>query len=436
MTKVALTTVGCRLNQYETERIAASLIDRGFEQVSYKEKADLYILNSCTVTQRADADCRKLVNRAHRLNEDAIIVITGCYVVSQPDQASQLPGVELLVDNDDKHRIVDILQSCFPHLFQDLYGKGETAHHLPLVNRDGASAPPNRAMVKVGDGCNQCCAYCIVPSVRGPLTSRPADDVLDEIRRLINDGYHEIVLTAVHIGKYKHDGLSLAGLVDRILSETDLSRLRLSSLEPNELDNRLIDYVANHPRVCRHLHLPLQSGSDRILKLMRRPYTRDDYLRLIERIKTTNADITLGCDLIVGFPGETNDDFNQSVGILDSGFNDYAHVFSYSDRPGTASYDMPDKIHSTVIKERNRIARKLGERNRLRQMESQIGKVLPVISEHVPHGDNGYHAVSDNYLKVRLPRKVGGDRRIVGVQPEIIIDGCLIGEVAPLPHHD
>ena len=403
----------------------------GFQRVSYKEKADLYILNTCTVTGRADADCRKLINRALRLNKDAVMVVTGCYVVSTPESVAKIDGVDLLVGNDDKMHLPQILRDKFPHLFSApsvTTGSGVGAAKKGRFWGESAY-PPNRAMVKIGDGCNQRCSYCIVPLVRGTLVSFPPDRIIDEIKQFIGDGYHEVVLTAVHIGKYHHEGLNLAGLIDRILAETSLSRLRLSSLEPNELDDRLLNYVAFNPRVCRHLHLPMQSGSDRILSMMRRPYRSSDYLAVVEKVKKANIDITIGCDLIVGFPGETEWEFDETLALLDSGYIDYGHIFSYSDRPGTEASGLAGKIPPGIIKERNRTAREADERYRHRQMKSQIGKMLGVISEHVPHGGAGYFAVSDNYLKVRLPGTVGGGREILGFKPTRLVGAYLEGDV-------
>ncbi len=426
MKKVALETIGCRLNQYETERLAEKLINLGLRRISYKEKADLYVLNTCTVTGRADADCRKLINRARRLNDRAVIVVAGCYAVSQPDEIAGLDGVDLIIGNDRKMRIPEILRERFPALFEN----GSTAAE-PGGNGHGAGEhlTTNRAMVKIGDGCNQFCSYCIVPRVRGGLVSYDADDIIGEIRGLTAEGFHEVVLTAVHIGRYRHRDLNLYGLVERILDETDLPRLRLSSLEPNELDDRLMRQVADNPRVCRHLHLPLQSGSDRILKLMRRPYRRDDYLTLVRRIKSANPDITIGCDLIVGFPGENEDDFGASLDILDSGFVDYGHIFSYSDRPGTASSEFPDKIDPAEIKDRNRRAREICDQRRHIHMKSQIGKEMGVISERTPNRGGGFNAVSDNYLKVRLPLASGGGKAIVMFRPAKLRGDHLEGEV-------
>lgn len=425
MKKVALETVGCRLNQYETERLAERLIGLGLQRIGYKEKADLYVLNTCTVTGRADADCRKLINRARRLNGEAVIIVAGCYAVSQPDEVAGLDGVDLIVGNDRKMRIPEILKERFPALFEN----GSTATTPDRVDfRSGEHLTTNRAMVKIGDGCNQFCSYCIVPRVRGGLISYNPSEIIREIQGLTAEGFHEVVLTAVHIGRYRHSDLDLYGLVERILDETVLPRLRLSSLEPNELDDRLLKSVAENPRVCRHLHLPLQSGSDRILKLMRRPYRREDYLTLVRNIKTANPDITIGCDLIVGFPGESEEDFAASLGILESGFVDYGHIFSYSDRPGTASSEFPDKISPSVIKERNRRAREVCGRHRRRQMKSQVGKEMGVISERTLNRDGGFNAISDNYLKVHLPASAGGGKSIVTFKPTKIKGDHLEGE--------
>jgi len=284
-------------------------------------------------------------------------------------------------------------------------------------------------MVKIGDGCNQFCSYCIVPRVRGGLVSYDADDIIREIRELRSRGFHEAVLTAVHIGKYRHGNIDLFGLVERILDETELPRLRLSSLEPNELDDRLLGAVADNPRVCRHLHLPLQSGSDRILKLMRRPYRRNDYLSLVRKIKTANPDITIGCDLIVGFPGETENDFADSLDILDSGYVDYGHMFSYSDRPGTASSEFPDKVGPAIIKERNRQARDVCARRRRMHMKNQIGKDLGVISERTPNRSGDFNAISDNYIKVVLPKSFGGGKAIITFKPTKLRGDHLEGDV-------
>jgi threonylcarbamoyladenosine tRNA methylthiotransferase MtaB len=415
MAKVALATVGCRLNQYETEKLAVELVGLGLKRVAYNEEADLYILNSCTVTGRADADCRKLINRAYRRNKDAVMVVAGCYVVSEREKIAGMNGVDMVVRNDEKSRLPDMVREKFPHLFNTVEAFDAASGTKSTTRLFGDYS---RAMVKIADGCDQGCSYCIVPSVRGRFRSIGAPAVIDEVKSLVDGGYHEVVLTAVHIGKYGYDGMNLAGLADRILKETSLSRLRLSSLEPNELDDHLVEFIAHNPRVCRHLHLPLQSGSNRILKMMRRPYTREEYLAVIERVKSHNEDVTIGCDLIVGFPGEGDDDFRQSLGVLNCGYIDYGHIFSYSDRPGTPAAKLPGKVGSKIIKERNRQARDISHRRRIYHMRRQIGKRLGVISEQKPRKDGSYWGISDNYIKVKLPSGSAGDRGIISFMPK------------------
>jgi threonylcarbamoyladenosine tRNA methylthiotransferase MtaB len=431
MTKVAFETVGCRLNQYETEKLADELTQLGMERVEYNDEADLYILNSCTVTGRADADCRKLINRTYRKNKDAVMVVAGCYVVSERQKVAEMNGVDIVVGNDDKSELPKILQERFPHLFEQQAAEAisDDIHACREESGTWVGVRYSRPMVKIGDGCNQKCTYCIVPSVRGNLISFRSNDIIDEIKRLVDLEFHEVVLTAVHIGRYLDDGLNLAGLVEMILDKTGLSRVRLSSLEPNELDDRLLDFVANHPRVCRHLHLPLQSGSNRILKLMNRPYTRESYLEVIERAKSANQDITIGCDLIIGFPGENDEDFLESIEMFEPGWIDYSHVFSYSDRPGTPASVIPNKVHSKLIKQRNQQAREVGERNRSRQMQSQIGKTVGVISERHHDKYGVFWGVSDNYMRVKLPPSIDGVKEIINFKPIRLVDSHLEGEV-------
>lgn len=420
MAKVALKTVGCRLNQYETTMLADKLTALGLEQVSYTDKADLYILNTCTVTGRADADCRRLIARAHRQNNKAIIVVTGCYAVSQKEKISALEGVDLVIGNKDKEHLPEILAQRFPDLFRSKEGGIDTTVPAQHDEEDLSEDPlaRNRALVKIGDGCNQGCSYCIVPSVRGKsVISFPANEIVDEIKHLIGEGYHEVVLTAVHIGRYSYDGLDLAGLIEYILKETNIARLRLSSLEPNEMKESILTQVAGNSRLCRHLHLPLQSGSNRILNLMCRPYRREDYLSVVERVKQANPDITVGCDLIVGFPDETEDDFRDSLDVLASGYVDYSHIFSYSDRPGTPASEYFPKVDISIIKERILRAREVVRATYEKHLCRQVGKTLGAISQQRSKQGDFFWGVSDNYIKVRLPLTAGGTKNIITFQP-------------------
>ncbi len=426
MPKVALHTVGCRLNQYETDRIASEFVSRGFEHVAYTDPADVYVLNTCTVTARADADSRKLIKRALRINPDAVMVVTGCFVASGSDQITAIEGVDLLIDNKEKMRLAEIVVEQYPELGGKIIATNSEACFRKEMYESGAAPDRYRPLVKIGDGCSQHCSYCIVPRVRGALVSYPADQIVGEVAQLAAAGYQEVVITAVHIGKYRHKDISLGGLVRMILDKTDIGRVRLSSLEPNELDDMLLEMVAGNPRVCRHLHLPLQSGADRILKLMRRPYRQRDFINVVERIKTANSAITIGSDVIVGFPGETEADFGETVDIMDSGLVDYGHIFSYSDRPGTAASEIDEKVDIPVIRDRNKRLREICDVQRRRQAKARVGSVLRVISQ--PEASDGYYwGMSDNYFRVKLDRASGGGRQIIPVRIEGVDGADLVG---------
>lgn len=425
MKKFAVETIGCRLNQYETEKIADQLIRLGMERVPFDSAADLYVINTCTVTGRADASSRNIISRASRKDGQPAVIVAGCYVDAEPDKVARLHGVDLVVKNSEKEDIGRILKRDFPELFDS--GKIDAESRvLPEFFQH------NRAWIKIGDGCNQRCAYCIIPFVRGELSNRPVKEIIEEIRLLSQNGYHEVVLTGVHIGRYRHGSIkSCAGLVQHILKETDIPRLRLSSIEPQEVTGQLIKVMleGGH-RVCRHLHIPLQSGSDRILKLMRRPYNVDKYLNILKAAKSRIDGIIIGADIIVGFPGETDDDFRQSVKAAESDLIDYLHVFSYSDRPGTEAFKMPDKIKPDVIKERNRILREISEKHYERALKREIRRTVYAISEYgTDSTGKSYWGVTDNYLKIILPEGTGGGREIITLKAIGASRKYLIGEL-------
>lgn len=424
MKKVALETVGCRLNQYETEQIASQLLKQGFVRVEFNEEADIYIVNTCTVTGRADASCRNIISRAARRDGHPPVVVVGCYVDADSEKVAHLNGVDLIINNSEKTGVLNILKERYPGLFEN---GGEVVQPTAIKEFH----KHNRAWIKIGDGCNQRCAYCIIPLVRGALTNRPADEIIDEINVLSANGYNEVVLTGVHIGQYKYKHLeSPADLLRYILEKSDVARIRLSSIEPQEVNRALIEAMSDGGRrVCRHLHIPLQSGSDRILAMMHRPYGAEKYLEIIRRVKEKIGNVVIGADIIVGFPGESDDDFRQSVAIAESGLIDYLHVFSYSDRPGTAAAALPDKIRPDLIRERNGILRAVSQENYARALKREIGNAAYVISEHKAKGKNHYRAITDNYLKVMLPESIGGGKEILKMRLTDATDDYLTGVV-------
>lgn len=424
--RFAVETVGCRLNQYETEKMANQLSLLGFDRVEYDQEADLYLVNTCTVTGRADASCRNVISRATRRENGAVVVVVGCYVDSEPEKLALLNGVDLVVGNSDKSNIVKILNQRFPSLFED-----DIAMETPQIISGFYNH--SRAWVKISDGCNQKCAYCIIPRVRGKLVNRPASEIADEINLLSKNGFHEVVLTGVHIGQYCWDKIkSIAELMQYILDNTDIPRLRLSSIEPQEVKADILAVMKNGGRrICRHLHVPLQSGSDQILSAMRRPYSAQDYLSNLRTIKENIEGVVIGADIIVGFPGETENDFDKSIGIIQSELIDYLHVFSYSDRPGTDSSEMPNKIKSKEIKRRNKILRDISDNNYIAALNKEVGQSVYAISlnkaGNTGQSGNHYWGITDNFLRISFPEKFSGSREIHNLNVTGVKDKHLIG---------
>ncbi len=408
--------------------MAAQLRPYGFRRAQKGEAADLYIINTCTVTHRADSDCRYLIRRAARANPEARIVVVGCYVEHEPDRIAGMEQVDLIINNSEKEAISEILTRRFPELFN-----GRADHRLTGELTDFHER--NRAWIKISDGCNQHCSFCIVTIVRGDLVNRPAGEIIDEINRLVHSGYQEVVLTGVNMGYYRDSDANpaienLADLCRLILDATSLYRLRLSSIEPQTVTDELLDtYAASGGRVCRHFHLPLQSGSERILKLMRRPYSPQAFVERVNQIKAAVPNTIIGADVIVGFPGETEQDFQQTVDLCRSGSIDYLHVFSYSDRPGTAAAEMGEKVKPEIIRQRNKVLTGISNRARFDSHRCQVGRVLEFISEHKQQGEGFYWAISDNYLRLKLPEGINPGRKIVRIKIISAHEGYLEGEV-------
>ncbi|HVP07595.1 MAG TPA: tRNA (N(6)-L-threonylcarbamoyladenosine(37)-C(2))-methylthiotransferase MtaB, partial [Candidatus Acidoferrum sp.] len=416
------------LNQYETEKIAASLAPFGFRRVQADELADLYIINTCTVTHKADSDCRQLIKKAVRRNPLAKVVVTGCYVDADPERVKGIEGVHAIIRNEDKERIADLLPSVFPDLFEEGLSSHESVHVSDFFGH-------NRAWLKVSDGCNQGCTFCIVPHVRGRLKNRQAGEVLDEIKNYVEHGYQEVVLTGVNLGHYschteEPPVKNLAGLCRLILERTEVTRVRLSSIEPQTIREELLRlYSDSGGRICRHFHVPLQSGSSRVLRLMHRPYDAATYQARIASVKEAMPNTIVGADVLVGFPGETEEDFQETTKVVTSGSIDYLHVFSYSERPGTKAAGSADRVPHEVVRDRNRRLTAISEELLRRALKRQVGETLEVIAEHKHDDGQPFWSVSDNYLKVQLPPSVEGGKRVIRVRVTRATDDHLEGDV-------
>jgi threonylcarbamoyladenosine tRNA methylthiotransferase MtaB len=395
--RIHLRMLGCRLNQAEIDTLARQFQQQGHEIVADPALADRFVVNTCAVTQEATVSSRKLVRELHRANQDAEITVTGCYAHIAPDEICVLPGVARVVDNLGKDTLVEQITGV----------PVETFDHEPISRELPVGAlGRTRAFVKVQDGCDNSCTFCITTVARGEGRSRPVAEVLDEIHYLAEVGYQEIVLTGVHLGSYGHDRGNSDGLrhlVETILARTSIPRVRLSSLEPWDLSPEFFD-LWQDPRLCRHLHLPLQSGCDATLRRMRRNTTRAEFRALVTAARARIPGLSITTDVIVGFPGETDEEFAASAAFVEE--MDFAglHVFRYSRRPGTPAARMKGHVSSAAKKQRSAHLRALSAALERRFAERFQGQTLPVLWEQVigSTGDGfvnvGY---TDNYIRVR-----------------------------------
>jgi threonylcarbamoyladenosine tRNA methylthiotransferase MtaB len=409
MPTAAIITLGCKLNQYESEQMRQQLEQLGYVLVDFDDFADLYIINSCTVTGRTDRDTRRLARRARRHNPAAFILLTGCYAqVAAEALTVALPEVNLILGHEAKTRLAELVP-------QPQAPTTPLPHESPADFLLDEFVGHTRCFVKVQEGCNARCTYCLIPDARGPSRSVPMAEVLEQAQRLGQAGHPELVLIGTHLGQYGRDlpaAPDLAGLISRLCHLPEVRRLRLSSIEPCEITPELEEWVAvggqalRRPgdyqgKLCRHLHIPLQSGSDTVLQRMNRPYDSAFYASLVTRLHDRQPLTGLGADVIVGFPGETEDEFQQTVDLLTGLPLAYLHVFTYSPRTGTPAAAMPGQLDHEVKIARNHVLRALSEAKRAAFARSVVGQTLEVVlqSESAPGWLTG---VADNYLTVRV----------------------------------
>lgn len=421
---VAFATLGCKTNQFESAAMRESLEQAGYRVVPFAAGAELVIVNTCTVTSATDAQSRNLVRRARRLNPACRVVVTGCYAQIDPQTLTDLPGVELVIGNEEKRDLLGHLQRAAeqPVAVADI--RAATAAAIPVL---ASVAERSRAFVQIQNGCDAFCSYCIIPHARGPSRSAPPEQVLAQLRQLAGQAVPEIVLTGIHVGNYGLDlqpRSSLLELLQRIEAETPVRRLRLGSIEPTEIDDALIAHIAVSRVVCPHLHIPLQAGDDAVLARMRRPYGREAFRALVERIVAAMPEAAVGLDVIAGFPGETEDEFENTVRLIAELPVSHLHVFPYSRRPGTAAATMPGHLPGDVKKARAERLRRLGEEKLATFAARFVGRELEVAVEGGGMGGQ-LKGVTRNYLEVRFaggPELVGRCAmvRIVGVEGDLL----------------
>lgn len=389
---------GCRATQADGAALEAHLAARGLEAAAERSQAELIVLNTCTVTSAADDDVRQTVRRLHRENPAARILVTGCYAQRAPEELAVLPGVEWVVGNSHKTEIADIVTSP-PYHGQIHVGDIFAQRDFLTAPSLDAAADRTRPNLKIQDGCNNRCSFCIIPFVRGRSRFAPANQVVEQIRQL-SLRYREVVLSGINLGRWGREpgsAMRLADLIRRLLHDTDIERLRLSSVEPMDFSDDLLELMASSPRIAKHVHAPLQSGSDSVLRRMRRKYRPRHYAGRIRKARSLMPEAAIGADVMVGFPGETEAEFQESRQFIEDLPFTYLHVFTYSERPGTPAAHAPGRVPMHIRRARNRILRELAVSKNLEFRRGFVGRKLSVVTLEQPGA-----ALSDNYLKVEL----------------------------------
>lgn len=402
--KVAFYTLGCKLNFSETSAIGRQFSDAGFETVPFTDPADIYLINTCSVTDHADKKCRKVVKEALKHSPNAYIAIVGCYAQLKPKEISEIPGVDIVLGAAEKFQIIEYIS--------DLTKQAKTrVYNQPIVEtREFVSAysfgERTRTFLKVQDGCDYTCTFCTIPLARGESRSDTIEHVLEQAKEIASSGVKEIVLTGVNLGDFGiRNGMREDRFLDLITAldhVEGIDRIRISSIEPNLLTNDIIEFVSSSEKFVPHFHIPLQSGSNKILGLMRRRYKRELYIERISKIRELMPDCCIGVDVIVGFPGETKDDFLDTYNFLNELDVSYMHVFTYSERENTLAADMKGSVTGSVRFERNKMLHILSEKKRRAFYETQKGKQAEVLFE-ADHKDGFMHGFSRNYVKVKAP---------------------------------
>jgi threonylcarbamoyladenosine tRNA methylthiotransferase MtaB len=407
MPRIAFVSVGCKLNRYEIQLMSEALAPYGFITVPFSKQADCYVINTCSVTSDADLSSRQLIRRARRQNPNGKVIATGCYAQLRPDEMKELE-LDAVISNREKEGLPAIVLG----LFNISDGAANKTDGLMISGMDGMT----RAFVKIEDGCDEECAFCTIWMARGPVRSRKTDTIIEEVNKLSANGFKEVALTGVHIGKYSSGSVDFLGLLRELLNNTSIARIRLSSLNPREITNRLISLLATEPRICPHIHLSLQSGDDDILRMMGRKYSRSEIISVTSQLAEAIPDITIGADIIVGFPGESIEAFENTRRLIDECELNHLHVFPYSDRPGTKSSNMAGKISAGEKDRRTAILRDMGRLKKAKHLEKFIGKNLQVLFEN-RELRNKMTGLTGNYLRVDAPLERQYLGEIVEIKP-------------------
>ena len=405
--KVAFSTLGCRVNVYESEAMVEKFIREGYEVVEASEVADVYVINTCTVTNMGDKKSRQIISRARRLNEDAIIAVVGCYSQIAPKEVSEIPGVDVVLGTRNKGDVVYYVNKA--------RDEGKSQVHVEGVLKNKKFEELNieeyqdktRAFLKIQDGCNRFCTYCIIPYSRGSVCSKDPKKVIEEVNKLAEHGFKEIILSGIHTASYGLDlegNVNLIDIIEEIEKVEGIERIRIGSIEPAFFTSEVIEKIKGFKKLCPHFHLSLQSGCNATLKRMNRRYTAEEYAASVELLRKTLPDVSITTDVIVGFPGETEEEFNETYEFLKNIKLTKTHVFKYSQRKGTKAADMPDQIDGTIKEKRSKLLIELSNKNEKEFIEKYIGKEMDILVETELKNEPGvYEGYTRNCIKVHVP---------------------------------
>jgi threonylcarbamoyladenosine tRNA methylthiotransferase MtaB len=401
--KIAIGTLGCRLNQFESDSLATDFRNAGYDIVSINEYADVYIINTCTVTNKSDAKSRNMIRKAHKTNPEAILIVTGCYADTNKKDIARIKGVDYIIGNKRKSKVYQLIDRMLNERSIQNSAKSNIESY-PETSFDYTSATKGthtRSFVKIQDGCDVKCTYCKIPYARGKPISKPSNAVINDIKTLYENGYREFILTGINIIYYNDRSMTLSGLLKVLYKIDGDFRIRLSSVEPDKITDDLLD-VLSHQKMGQHLHIPLQSGSDRILQAMGRRYNVDYYVNLINRIKKQYPNLNITTDIIIGFPGESESDFDKTYNVVkECGFS-HVHTFKYSKRSGTPASEMPGQVDEKAKNHRSKMIRTLSNKQNINFRLSQIGRRSKVLIETISKDGYG-KGFTDNYIKVMIP---------------------------------
>lgn len=422
MERVAFETLGCKVNQYETEAMMELFKKAGYEIVDFDGYADVYVINTCTVTSFGDKKSRQTIRKARRENPDAIVAVVGCYSQVSPDEVMEIPGVNVVIGTNERRRIVE---------FIDEYKTSKTPvkHVGNIMNVRSFEEldideyrDKTRAFLKIQDGCNRYCSYCLIPYARGPIRSRNPESVIEQVKRLAASGFKEVILSGIHVASYGVDlcGVNLVDIIESIQNIDGLERIRIGSVEPTFFTDDVIMRLKKTSKLCRHFHLSLQSGCDATLKRMNRRYTASQYRDIVNKLRENFNGVSITTDIIVGFPGETEDEFKTTYEFLKELKLSKTHVFKYSPREGTLAEKMPDQVSPAKKEERSNLLLELSEINEKSFIEQFMNQYVKVIFEQAVKSQDGFiEGYTDNYINVRA----AGGQELLGSIATVLLSG-------------